>query len=87
MYAFQCYDIKKLLTPAQTLSQNLSPFNPKVEMGIAPLQSVVELSASKKVANSGQSLLKNTPSTTLNLVQTQILSRPIIKSIRIILSF
>ena len=51
------------LTPEQIFSQNLSPFNPNVEIGIAPLQSVVEFEASKNVATSGQSALpKNKPS-------------------------
>ena len=56
------------LTPEQIFSQNLSPFNPNVEIGIAPLQSVVEFEASKNVATSGQSgLPKNKPSTHLKV--------------------
>ena len=39
--------------------QNLSPFMPNVEMGMAPLQSVVVLLASKNVACLGQLPSKN----------------------------
>ncbi len=39
--------------------QNLSPLSPTIEMGLARLQSVVVLLASKKVAYLGQASSKN----------------------------
>lgn len=50
---------KALLTSGQIFEQNLSPFMPNVEMGMAPLQSVVVLLASKNVACLGQLSSKN----------------------------
>ena len=48
-----------ILTSGQMFEQNLSPFMPNVEMGMAPLQSVVVLLASKNVACLGQLPSKN----------------------------
>ena len=48
-----------ILTSGQMFEQNLSPLMPNVEMGMAPLQSVVVLLASKNVACFGQLSSKN----------------------------